>query len=63
NGDSSMARTVSLPAAIATKLVLEGKINVKGVQIPTIPAIYEPVLNELEKFGITFKEIVEDINI
>ncbi|MBA3043791.1 saccharopine dehydrogenase [archaeon] len=63
NGDSSMARTVSLPAAIATKLILEGKINVKGVQIPTIPAIYEPVLNELEKFGITFKEIVEDINI
>jgi saccharopine dehydrogenase-like NADP-dependent oxidoreductase len=61
NGDSSMARTVGLPAAIATKLILEGKINVKGVQIPTIPAIYEPVLNELEKFGITFKEETEKI--
>ena len=61
NRDSSMARTVGLPAAISTKLILEGKINVKGVQIPTIPAIYEPVLNELKKFGITFKEKTEKI--
>ncbi len=63
DGDSSMARTVGLPAAIATKLVLEGKIDVKGVQIPTIPTIYEPILNELEKLGITFRERVENINI
>ena len=27
NGDSSMARTVGLPAAIATRLILEGKIE------------------------------------
>ncbi|PIV67853.1 MAG: saccharopine dehydrogenase, partial [Euryarchaeota archaeon CG01_land_8_20_14_3_00_38_12] len=59
--DSSMARTVGLPAAIATKLILEEKINVKGVQIPTIPAVYEPILNELEKHGIKFKEETEKI--
>jgi len=55
-GDSSMSRTVSLPAAIATKLILEGKISVKGVHIPVIPEIYEPVLDELEKMNIKLIE-------
>ena len=31
-GDSSMARTVSLPCAIGVKLILDGKINLRGVQ-------------------------------
>jgi saccharopine dehydrogenase-like NADP-dependent oxidoreductase len=51
-GDSSMARTVSLPAAIATKLILEGKINLTGVHIPVKPEIYIPVLAELETMNI-----------
>ena len=51
-GDSSMARTVSLPAAIATKLILEDKINLTGVHIPVLPEIYEPVLSELESMNI-----------
>jgi saccharopine dehydrogenase-like NADP-dependent oxidoreductase len=55
-GDSAMARTVSLPAAIATRLILEGKITLTGVQIPVVPEIYEPVLAELERFGITCVE-------
>ncbi|HPQ39549.1 MAG TPA: saccharopine dehydrogenase C-terminal domain-containing protein [bacterium] len=52
NGQSAMARTVSLPAAIGTKLVLQGKISLTGVQIPVHPEIYNPVLDELEKMGI-----------
>ncbi len=52
DGDSSMARTVSLPAAIATKLILEGKINLTGVHIPVLPEFYEPVLAELETMDI-----------
>ncbi|MBN1540619.1 saccharopine dehydrogenase NADP-binding domain-containing protein [candidate division KSB1 bacterium] len=56
NGDSSMARTVSLPAAIAAKLMLNGKIRMSGVHIPVVPEIYEPVLAELETMNITFKE-------
>lgn len=52
NGDSSMARTVSLPAAIATKLILDGKINLTGVHIPVLPEFYEPVLEELETMDI-----------
>lgn len=55
-GDSSMSRTVSLPAAIAVKLILEGEIKERGVHIPVSPEIYNPVLNELEKLGIVCKE-------
>lgn len=55
-GDSAMSRTVSLPAAIAAKLILTNKIKLTGVQIPVIPEIYEPVLNELATLNIVCKE-------
>lgn len=54
--NTAMAKTVGLPAAIATKLILEGKITTPGVQIPVTKEIYEPVLNELEKNGIRCTE-------
>jgi saccharopine dehydrogenase-like NADP-dependent oxidoreductase len=56
DGDSSMARTVGLPASIATKLILEGKITEKGVHIPVTPDIYLPILAELKALNISFKE-------
>ena len=52
NGDSSMSRTVSLPAAIAVKLILDGRITETGVRIPVKEEIYQPVLVELEKLGV-----------
>ena len=55
-GDSSMSRTVGLPAAIAARLVLEGKIRLTGVQVPVHPEIYGPVLEELGTRGIQFEE-------
>lgn len=55
-GDTSMSRTVGLPAAIVAALILNGKIKETGVHIPVNPAIYEPVLDELEKLGIVCKE-------
>ncbi len=55
-GDSSMARTVSLPMAIGTRLVAEGKIALQGVQTPVHAAIYEPVLAELETLNIKMVE-------
>jgi len=58
-GDSAMARTVSLPAAIAARLILEGKIDLAGVHIPVVPEIYEPVLDELETLGIKCVERTE----
>jgi saccharopine dehydrogenase-like NADP-dependent oxidoreductase len=62
HGDTSMSRTVGLPAAIATKLILTGKIDLTGVQVPVIPEIYEPVLAELEEMGIKFVEKTEVID-
>ena len=47
-----MARTVSLPAAIATKLILNGQIGLTGVHIPVAKEIYKPVLEELETMDI-----------
>ncbi len=55
-GDTSMARTVSLPVAIATRLIAEGKIQLSGVHIPVLPEIYNPVLEELESLNIKFTE-------
>ena len=55
-GDSSMSRTVGLPAAIASRLVLEGKIRLTGVQVPVHPEIYGPILDELGALGVRFEE-------
>ncbi len=59
-GDNSnltaMAKTVGLPLAIAAKLVLEGEITLKGVQVPTQKKLYQPILKELEAYGVIFKQ-------
>jgi len=61
HGDTSMARTVGLPAAISTKLILEEKITLTGVNIPVISEIYRPILQELKELGISFKEQKQEI--
>ncbi|HNQ24539.1 MAG TPA: saccharopine dehydrogenase C-terminal domain-containing protein [Phycisphaerae bacterium] len=60
-GDSSMARTVSLPAAVATRLMLKGEVMMPGVHIPVTPEIYNPVLDELETMGIKCVEKTEKL--
>ncbi len=55
-GDSSMSRTVGLPAAIGARLVLEGRIALKGVRVPVVPEIYAPILAELGSLGVRFAE-------
>ena len=54
--DTAMAMTVGLPLGIATKLLLNGNINPKGVILPIEKEIYEPILDELKTFGIEFEE-------
>ncbi len=56
NNHTAMSKTVGLPLGIAAKLVLTGKIQLTGMHIPTREDIYEPILKELEGFGITFRE-------
>jgi saccharopine dehydrogenase (NADP+, L-glutamate forming)/spermidine synthase len=60
-GDTAMARTVSLPAAIAVRMILENQIKLTGVQIPVRRELYEPVMNELSRIGIRFQERIEEL--
>ena len=53
---TAMAHTVGLPIAMACKLVLNGKLDDRGVLLPLKPAIYDPVLDELEHHGVVFEE-------
>ncbi|MEM6347644.1 MAG: saccharopine dehydrogenase family protein [Bacteroidota bacterium] len=53
---TAMSKTVGLPLGMAAKLVLTGKITETGVHIPVIPGIYNPILDELEGYGINFVE-------
>jgi saccharopine dehydrogenase-like NADP-dependent oxidoreductase len=59
---TSMSNTVGLPVAICAKMILNGTIKAKGVQMPLASEIYNPILNELESFGISFEEKEEKIN-
>ncbi|MCB9028638.1 MAG: hypothetical protein H6545_05930 [Bacteroidales bacterium] len=52
----SIARTVALPAAMAVKMILTGKILLHGVYRPILPEIYNPILDELEANGIRMEE-------
>lgn len=61
NGDSSMSRTVALPVAIASKMILDGKIKLTGVHRPIIPDLYDPLLQELANLNIALEEHTFDI--
>jgi saccharopine dehydrogenase-like NADP-dependent oxidoreductase len=54
--ETAMAITVGTPLAIAVKLLLTDQIKQKGVIIPTMPELYNPVLDELEEYGVRFVE-------
>jgi len=51
-----MSITVGVPVAIAVKMILTGQIKETGVKIPVKRQIYEPILKELEEYGIKFIE-------
>jgi saccharopine dehydrogenase-like NADP-dependent oxidoreductase len=53
---TAMAKTVGLPLAMATLLILNGKIKTPGVQLPIREEVYLPILKELEEYGVIFKE-------
>lgn len=55
---TAMAKTVGLPLAVAVDLFLDGKIALRGLHIPTCPELYEPILSELERWGIRFEEVL-----
>ncbi len=54
--DTAMAKLVGVPMGIFAKLVMQGKITAKGVNIPVMKEVYDPVLEELKEHGVIFKE-------
>jgi saccharopine dehydrogenase-like NADP-dependent oxidoreductase len=59
--ETAMADTVGLPLAMFASLLLDDKVKLRGVQIPIHQEIYVPLLNELEGFGIAFKERIIEL--
>ncbi len=53
---TAMSKLVGLPLGIFVKLLMQGKIATTGVNIPTMPEVYEPIMAELETLGISFME-------
>lgn len=54
-GYSAMAKTVSLPAAIAAKMMLDGEVVTKGNVVPLTKELYDPLLKRLLSEGIVWK--------
>jgi saccharopine dehydrogenase (NADP+, L-glutamate forming) len=58
--DTAISKTVALPAAIASKLILNERPAITGIVRPVSPLLYNPVLEELKTLGI---EITEEYGI
>jgi len=55
---SAMAKCVGLPMGILARIILGNRLKMPtGVQIPVMPAVYRPVLNELAHYGIEFFDV------
>ena len=57
---TAMSKTVGLPVAIASLKILNKEITTPGVLRPIAREVYEPILEELETYGISFKEEKKD---
>jgi len=56
--NTAMAKTVGLPLAIASKMLLNQEFTQSGIHVPIMKSLYEPILNELSTHGISFSERV-----
>ncbi|DBA04445.1 TPA: hypothetical protein N0F65_010041 [Lagenidium giganteum] len=56
NGDTIMAKTVGVTAAIGVQMILQDAVQGRGVLTPTTPDIYSPGLARLEAEGVRFNE-------
>jgi len=53
---TAMSMTVGLPLAVAALRILQKPFEITGVHLPIHKEIYDPVLAELENYGIRFEE-------
>lgn len=56
NHETAMSLSVGLPLAMVARRILQGEYQETGVQLPIQPELYNPVLKELEEYGIRFIE-------
>lgn len=56
-----MALTVGYPAAIATKMILDGEIQERGSVLPLSPDIFRPMLTRLRSEGLEATEIIKEL--
>ena len=61
-GNSAMAQTVGYPAAIATKMILDGEIQERGVVLPFAPDVFMPMLSRLRAEGFNSSHSSRFIN-
>lgn len=54
--NTAMAKTVGLPLALAAGLIMNGKIQARGVQIPITSEFYTPILSGLKTLGVELTE-------
>ena len=54
--NTAMSKTVGLPLAICAEMILDESLEIQGVHIPTLPAIYKPILSKLDEMGFEFTE-------
>lgn len=51
---TAMAKAAGLTLGLATEMLLLGKLTSRGLHLPTLPAIYDPLLESLRKRGMVF---------
>ena len=54
-----MSFTVGWPVAMATRLVALDLVPERGVVMPNVASLYEPILSELGARGIRFDERIQ----
>ena len=55
-GISVMSLTVGVTCGIGARMVLTGRVPQRGVLAPIYPEIYQPILKELETYGVRMIE-------
>lgn len=58
---TAMSKTVSMPIAFAIERLFNGDFISRGVQIPVTSEFYKPLLHDLNSYGISFVETVEEV--
>ena len=62
---TSMARTTGFPCTIVARMIINGQLSDPGVfppeSLPKVQGVFEHVLQELEKRGVTVAQSVEDL--